>query len=112
MLPQHYTDLITIIKHLVQHARHRIAQNINTELVQTYWQVGKAIVAKETNDNFDEKSSTMLLIELSKSLTKEVGSGFSRSNLTYMRLLYLYNKTGVTVSHQLTWSHMAPTVVR
>lgn len=106
MLSQHYTDLLSTIKHLVQNARHRIAQNVNSELIHTYWQVGKAIVAKETNDNFDEKSSRILLIELSKSLTKEVGSGFARSNLFYIKQLYVFYKNGLTLSDHLNWSHI------
>jgi predicted nuclease of restriction endonuclease-like (RecB) superfamily len=106
MLPQPYTDLISTIKTLVQHTRHRIAQHVNSELIQTYWQIGKAIVEKEMNDNLDEKSSNVLLIELSKALTKELGSGFSRFNLFYMRLLYIYYKSCMTVSYNLTWSHI------
>ena len=34
-----------------------------------------------------------------------MGKGFSRSNLTYMRLFYLRFPKSETVSHQLSWSH-------
>jgi predicted nuclease of restriction endonuclease-like (RecB) superfamily len=102
---QVYTPLIKEIKHLVQSSRQRISHNINNELVHTYWLIGKAIVEKEQINSVDDKSSRTLILELSKQLTIDFGKGFSRSNLTYMRLLYLYYKTGVTVSHQLTWSH-------
>ena len=46
-----------------------------------------------------------LLVNLSKDLTALGGKGFNRSNLTYMRKLYLaFPKCG-TLSHKLTWSH-------
>lgn len=100
-----YSDLITEIKQLVNAARKRIAYNANRELLETYWYIGKLIIDREQNDNIDEKSSRVLLIELSKALTLEVGTGFSRANLFYMRLLYVYNISGQTVSDHLTWSH-------
>jgi len=68
-----------------------------------------------------------LLINLSKDLTRELGKGFSRSQLTYMRLFYSHfqtfpekpmrgltvsnhdksviKSTGLTLSNQLSWSH-------
>ena len=46
-----------------------------------------------------------LLVNLAKDLTRINGKGFNRSNLTYMRKLYLaFPKCG-TLSHKLTWSH-------
>jgi hypothetical protein len=78
---------------------------VNNELVHTHWLIGKAIIEREQTDNMDEKTSRTLITELSKALTLEIGKGFSRSNLTYMRLLYIYYPIGVTVSHQLTWYH-------
>lgn len=100
-----YGDLITEIKQLVGAARKRVAYNANRELLDTYWHIGKLIIDREQNDNITEKSSRELLIELSKALTLEVGTGFSRANLFYMRLLYVCNISGQTVSDRLTWSH-------
>ena len=37
--------------------------------------------------------------------TKRHGRGFSRSNLNYMRLFYLFFPICETLSHKLTWSH-------
>jgi len=46
-----------------------------------------------------------LLVNLAKDLTLQNGKGFNRTNLTYMRKLYLaFPKCG-TLSHKLTWSH-------
>ena len=102
---QPYTDLISEIKILVSTARRYVAHNANQELLKTYWNVGKLIIERERNDNINEKSSRALLVELSKALTFDIGTGFSRANLFYMRLFFLNNSIGQTVSDQLTWSH-------
>ena len=103
---QPYNDLIADIKKLVNAARKYVAYNANRELLQTHWKVGKLIIDREQNDNITEQSRRALLIELSKALTIEIGRGFSRANLFYMRLLYLENISGQTLSDHLTWSHL------
>ncbi|MBP6024215.1 PDDEXK nuclease domain-containing protein [Ferruginibacter sp.] len=122
-----YNALLKEIKQLVEQARHNVVRNINTELLLTYWNVGKIIVAKEHSEQYDETSVRNMLLDISKELTRDLGKGFSRSQLTYMRLFFLRfpifqspGKPGVTVSHQkgksakavgltvlnqLSWSH-------
>jgi len=122
-----YNKLVDEIRHLVSQARHQIAYNVNIELLYTYWNIGRLIVSKEQDKQYDELSVKQLLISLSKDLTRELGKGFSRSQLTYMRLFYLHfqtfsektvfgltaphqdkniiKSTGLTVSHLLSWSH-------
>jgi len=107
-----YNKLVDEIRQLVSRARHQIAYNINIELLYTYWNIGRLIVSKEQEKQYNESSIRQLLISLSKDLTIELGKGFSRSQLTYMRLFYLYFQTfpekimiGLTVSHLLSWSH-------
>ena len=63
------------------------------------------IVEFEQGGNAKAKYGDKLLINLSKDLTRLKGKGFSRSNLTYMRKLYLVFPKCETLSHQLTWSH-------
>lgn len=46
-----------------------------------------------------------LLDRLSRDLSAEFGKGFSRSNLIYIRKLYLAFPKSETLSHELTWSH-------
>ena len=98
-------ELINTIKELVYNSRKNILRNINSEIISTYWNIGKLIIDQESQNNISEKSSRQLLIELSKELTLQIGKGFSRSNLTYMRLFYLKYPDGVTLSHQISWGH-------
>ena len=97
-----HAGLVAKIKHLVEGARQSIVQKINTELLITYWNVGKLIVLEEEQDNIEEKSSRQLILELSRELTFHVGKGFSRSNLFAMRRFYQLYKTVQTVSGQIT----------
>ena len=98
-------DLFIKIKQIINASRSKLAQTINNELIQTYWQIGKAIVEKEKTNNYDDKSSRQIILDLSKQLSRELGKGFSRSNLFYMRNFYLYFPDVQTLSGQLTWSH-------
>ena len=98
------TGLIEEIHNLVNNARNRIATNINTELLLTYWNIGKTIVEKETKSNVDDQTSRKIILHISKILTERVGKGFSRANLFNMRKLYLIYPNVQTLSGQLSWS--------
>ena len=93
------------IKALVSASGKKIVKAINNEMVLIYWQIGKLIVQTEQNARADEQSTRNLIIDLSKELSSHLGRGYSRSNLTYMRLFYIGYPAGVTASHQLSWSH-------
>lgn len=84
-----YSGLLKEIRQLVEQARHTIIRNINTELLVTYWNVGRLIVEFEQAGNIRAEYGKQLLIDLAKSLTRELGKGFSRSQLQMMRLFYM-----------------------
>lgn len=90
---------------LIVDSKRRIAQNINQEILTTYWEIGKIIYEREVTQNIDIETISTVLLELSKILMTQVGKGFSRSNLTYMRLLYLVYPNGINVKSPLSWSH-------
>lgn len=102
---ENHKELVAAIKEIVSQSRTAISRNINSQILITYWSIGKLIFEKENKPDSTEKSSRQLIIELSKELTISIGKGFSRSNLTYMRLFYINYPDGVTVSHQLSWGH-------
>lgn len=100
-----YQSLIEQIGELLQSGRQKAIQSVNTILVQTYWQIGRYIVEFEQHGNERAEYGTQLFERLSKDLTMAYGKGFSRSNLLYMRKLYLSFQISETLSHKLTWSH-------
>lgn len=93
------------IRSLVDSSKREIYKNVNNQILLTYWKIGNRILAIENEKAFDNQSSRFLISELSKELTRQLGKGYNRSNLTYMRLFSLHYPDGVTLSHQLSWSH-------
>lgn len=102
---QSYSELIDTIGSLLQQGRQQAAQSVNTILVQTYWFIGQHIVEFEQKGNEKAEYGSQLFERLSKDLTLAYGKGFGRSNLLYMRKLYLSFPMSGTLSHLLTWSH-------
>ncbi len=100
-----YVGLVTHISDLWKVAKEKAAITVNTELLDANWQTGKYIVEYEQGGKARAEYGKQLLQNLSRDLTVKNGKGFNRSNLTYMRKLYLaFPKCG-TLSHKLTWSH-------
>jgi len=100
-----YQSLIEQIGGLLLSGRQKAIQSVNTILVQTYWQIGRYIVEFEQHGNERAEYGSQLFERLSKDLTSAFGKGFSRSNLLYMRKLYISFQISETLSHKLTWSH-------
>jgi len=100
-----YDRLVNEIGSLLADARSQVASSVNTILVKTYWAIGRHIVEYEQNGAERADYGTNLLNRLSKDLTQRYGKGFSRSNILYMRKLYLNFQICETLSHFLSWSH-------
>jgi predicted nuclease of restriction endonuclease-like (RecB) superfamily len=100
-----YNDLINQIGDLLAKGREQAGRAVNTILVQTYWQIGRHIVEFEQGGKEKAEYGTFLFEQLSKDLSKHYGKGFSRSNLLYMRKLFLHFPKSETLSNVLSWSH-------
>ena len=100
-----YSNLIGQIGQILSSGRQRAIQSVNTVLVLTYWEIGCYIVEFEQNGKERAEYGSQLFERLSKDLILSYGKGFSRSNLLYMRKLYLNFQISETLSHLLTWSH-------
>ncbi len=98
-------DLISKIKSIVIDSRKDIVSSVNIGLLKTYWTIGKHIIEFEQRGKIKAEYGEQLLLKISKNLTLQLGRGFSRSNLSYMRLLYLRYPKCETLSHILSWSH-------
>ncbi|MGP1464838.1 MAG: PDDEXK nuclease domain-containing protein [Prevotella koreensis] len=100
-----YVILVSQISDLWGNAKNKAVYAVNAELLVANWLTGQYIVEFEQGGNVKAKYGDRLLANLSKDLTRLKGRGFSRSNLTYMRKLYLLFPKCETLSHKLTWSH-------
>jgi predicted nuclease of restriction endonuclease-like (RecB) superfamily len=97
-----YHQLIESIDQLLKQGRQQAAIAVNCHIVHTYWEIGRYIVEYEQKGEIKSKYGSKLLDYLSKDLTLKVGKGLSRSNLIYIRKLFLVYEKVQTVSGQLT----------
>ncbi len=100
-----YLDLLQQISDTYTQGRLRAVQAVNTHITQTYWQVGRQIVEFEQGGKARATYGKALISKLASDLSLRHGKGFSRTNLVYMRLLYLRYPISQKPSDLLSWSH-------
>jgi predicted nuclease of restriction endonuclease-like (RecB) superfamily len=100
-----YQRLLLRISEVYTAGQVRAHQAVNAHLTQTYWQIGHDIVEFEQGGHIRAEYGKALLTNLSRDLSSRHGRGFSRSNVIYMRLLYLHYAKGQKPSDLLSWSH-------
>ena len=101
-----YTNsMMDEIRELLLSARQRVAVQVNTELLSTYWNIGRIIVEHEQKNKERADYGKQTLKQLSKELTKEFGKGFSVANIQFMRRFYQTYQIQQTLSVKLSWSH-------
>lgn len=97
------------IAELITFSKSSIVSTINTTIVNTYYEIGKAIVENEQGGKERAEYGRRTLKFLSEKLTKNFGKGFSERNLELMRNFYLtyFTQISQTVSakFKLSWSH-------
>ena len=87
------------IKDLVINSRNKVYSTVNTEVLNLYWNIGKAIMEIQQGDGRASYGDA-ILEKLSWKLTDEFGKGFSKRNLDRMRKFYVYFPIATTVSSQ------------
>ena len=97
--------MVEEIRKLILRARQHTAVQVNTELLSTYWNIGRVIVEHEQKSKDRADYGKQTLKQLSKELSNEFGKGFSVSNLQFMRRFYQEYTIQQTVSVKLSWSH-------
>ena len=93
---------------LIEKSKKDIVQVINSQMVMTYWNIGKEIFLEEQKGQDRAEYGKEVIDTLSTVLTEKYGKGFSSSNLKRMRKFYtIFNneKISATVSHKFSWSH-------
>lgn len=102
---QQTESMVNEIKQLLNESRQKVAIQVNTEMLATYWNVGRIIVEHEQANEYRAAYGKQTLKFLSKELNKEFGKGFSISNLQFMRRFYQTYQIQQTLSAKLSWSH-------
>ena len=100
-----YNLLLSRVGDALQRGRSRLSSALKSIMVETYWEIGRDIVEFEQNGNAKSEYGSEVLDRLSKDLTERYGKGFSRSNVVYIRKLYLVYPNSQALSDQLSFSH-------
>ena len=104
-LPNDLSPVVQEIRSVLETARGNVARQVNSELLGTYWNVGRIICEYEQTLPERADYGRQTLRAVSKELTKEFGKGFSVSNIQFMRRFYQTYQIQQTVSVKLSWSH-------
>lgn len=97
--------MIDEIKNIIISSRKKVSYDINSTMLNAYWNVGRIIVENEQKGNVKAEYGKQIIKEVSKELRKTLGNGFSCSNLFNMRRLYIVYPKIQTLSGKLSWSH-------
>lgn len=84
-----YRTLLDSIRRTYQSGQAAALRETRRQLVLTYWGIGRHIVEYEQGGEEKAVYGSQLLERLSRDLSHELGRGFSRTNLVYMRLCYI-----------------------
>lgn len=79
---------VSEIRSLLEASRKNVAQQVNQELLSTYWKIGEVVVRCEQNDSIRAAYGEKTLSQLSRALTKEAWQGlFALECLQYAAVL-------------------------
>jgi predicted nuclease of restriction endonuclease-like (RecB) superfamily len=105
------SDLANIyddVKNIICNAREKAYRSINSEMVKSYWLIGKRIFEEEQSGKDRIQYGSHMLNFLSEQLTHEFGQGFSIQSLKNFRQFFRTFpdfSISSTVWSQLSWSH-------
>ena len=91
-------NLIESIKEVILTSRRDIVRSVNTEMLSSYWNIGRLIVEDEQKNQERAQYGEQTLKHISRRLKAELGNGFSISNLQFMRRLFLVYPNQQTLS--------------
>ena len=97
-------DFYLEIKLLINEARRRVVNYVNSTILFVYWSIGKMIVEKQGGEE-RAKYGEKVIKELSKRLTKDFGEGYDERNLRYMGYFYSSFSIWNAVRSELIWTH-------
>jgi predicted nuclease of restriction endonuclease-like (RecB) superfamily len=101
-----YNELLDSIKRTLAAGRLRAARAVNNVLVETYWEIGRDIVARRRQQGWGAKVTDQLAVDL-RTAHPDM-RGLSGRNLRYMAALASRwpNGIGQHAAAQLPWGHV------
>jgi len=99
------SDFYDNVKDILQRARDNAYRQVNFNMVEAYWNIGKQIVEEEQSGKDRAEYGKYLIKELSSKLTSDFGKGFSQQNLRNMRQFYQLFPICSSLRSELAWTH-------
>ena len=106
-LPEGYASWLAELKTRFAGARQRAALSVNQEQIRLYWQIGRDILERQSNQGWGAKVIDRLASDLKDSFPDI--KGFSARNLKYMRYFAEHcpdMQIGQQPAAQLPWFHI------
>ncbi len=100
--------LLADVRQLIDAARQRVAQTVNAELTQLYWQIGRRISTELLHGQRADYGK-QVMAALARQLTTDFGKGWSEQQLRHcVRLVEVFAQESIlsTLRRELTWSHL------
>lgn len=85
VLPPGYPEFLGTLKRRVREARVRAQRTVNTQLIELYWSLGRAILTEQEEQGWGAGVIDRLAMDLQFEFPQM--TGLSRSNLFYMRAM-------------------------
>ena len=99
LLDKEYHQWLIEIKQRFQQSQIKTAIKVNTALLEFYWSLGSDIVKMQTEKAWGSGFINQLSLDLREAFPK--ATGFSTTNIKYVRRWYLFYYQELTKSHQL-----------
>lgn len=98
LLPSGYSEFLVDLKNRVRSAQLKAAVTVNSEMIQLYWDIGRAIVERQEAAKWGGK----IIVQIGEDLQKEFPgiAGFSRQNIYRMRAFFLAYSDGNPIVSQ------------
>lgn len=101
-------NIIEDVKAIIENSQNNAYDAVNTIIIRKNWLIGRRIVEEEQKGQKRAKYGAHIINDLSKSLTSDLGSGYSPRNLRSYRMFYqIFSEDEIWQTHlpNLTWSH-------
>ncbi len=112
-IPEGYASWLADLKTRIADARQRAALSVNQEQIRLYWQIGRDIMERQSNQGWGSKVIDRLASDLKDSFPDI--KGFSSSNLKYMRYFAERCPNGLIgqqPADQLPWFHIVALITK
>jgi len=84
-----FAALVERVVAIIENARSRVVRTVNSEMVLSYWHIGREIVEYVQCGEARAEYGEQVIEDLSQQLLTRVGRGYSTRNLWYFRDFYL-----------------------